>query len=82
MVKTKILPGMSHGFLQMITFLPEGRQASNFLAEWIKEGFLEKTGGADDVTFEILNEMVEVETGSVLLRRRDSMASRIGFSRT
>ncbi|KAI9202007.1 Alpha/Beta hydrolase protein [Polychytrium aggregatum] len=37
MVKTKILDGMSHAFLLMMSFLPEARQIAELTAGWISE---------------------------------------------
>lgn len=71
-VKVMVLPGISHGFLQMTTFLPEGRQAVKLLSKWILEGF--KEGSVPPADGE---GMVMIEEGQVLGRRRGSMVGRM-----
>ncbi|KAL5032199.1 hypothetical protein RTP6_000341 [Batrachochytrium dendrobatidis] len=39
MVKVKIIQGISHAFFQMMTFLPEARQAVRLTSEWFKDLF-------------------------------------------
>ncbi|KAJ2449084.1 hypothetical protein EV183_005083 [Coemansia sp. RSA 2336] len=36
-IKLKLVAGMSHGFLQMFSLLPESRQVSQMLARWLDE---------------------------------------------
>ncbi|KAJ2843549.1 hypothetical protein IWW36_005524 [Coemansia brasiliensis] len=36
-IKLKLVAGMSHGFLQMFSLLPESRQVSRMLARWLDE---------------------------------------------
>ena len=78
--KVKVLPGMSHGFLQMMTFLPEGKQAVTLISEWVIEGFKEVVSQDmdEEVTHQVLGGMIElVDEMSLLKRRRNSMASRL-----
>ncbi len=82
MVHVKILPGMSHGFMQMTAFLPEASQVTNCCSDWIMEMFQEAVvDESNELTSMMLTEMQEISETSVLLRRRASMASRIGLSR-
>ncbi|KAJ2999234.1 hypothetical protein HDV02_003328 [Globomyces sp. JEL0801] len=82
MVKVKVLPGMSHGIFQMIHFLPEAKQAVSLLTGWIGELLKEDTHDeTSEITSIMISEMQEISENSLLLRRRASMASRLGFGR-
>ena len=96
------MPGMSHGFLQFQTVLPEGRQAVKVLTGYIQESFHDadllfdhdsSNGTFNDstttidgstsrkVTSLVLGSLMnEIEEKGVLMRRRDSLASKLGFS--
>ncbi|KAJ3350641.1 hypothetical protein HDU91_006220 [Kappamyces sp. JEL0680] len=77
-ITVKILPGMSHGFLQMMTVLPEGKQAVKLIGEWLLEGLSELVDQDEDITHQVLGHMMEsVDEAAVLIRRRNSMASRL-----
>ena len=85
---------MSHGFLQFQTVLPEGRQAVKVLTQYIRESFHDEvlvdnnknssisiSGSDTRVTSIVLGSMMnEIEERGVLMRRRDSLASKLGFS--
>jgi acetyl esterase/lipase len=84
MIKLKILPGMSHAFFQMHAFLPEATELTLLTSDWLKEMFLQDglEGEPSALTSLMITEMDEIAANSVYLRRRDSMASKIGLGRT
>ena len=83
MIKVKIVPGLSHGIFQMSAFLPEASQSILLTSDWLQEMFLEEA--QEDAPSELTNMMVselnDVRADSVFLRRRNSIASKIGFGR-
>ncbi|KAJ3271564.1 hypothetical protein HDV01_006526 [Terramyces sp. JEL0728] len=82
MVKVKVLPGMSHAIFQMTSFLPEAKQAVRLTTDWITGMFNEIPSEENpEITSMIISEMNEICEKSVFLRRRNSMASRIGFGK-
>lgn len=54
----------------MMAFLPEAKEAVKVIEEWIDEVFKQESGGLD------LDGILDEE---LLLRRRHSMASKLGF---
>ncbi|RKO94101.1 Alpha/Beta hydrolase protein [Blyttiomyces helicus] len=66
MVRVKILEGISHGFFQMLSILPEAKQATRLTSDW----FLEMLGSPSDdaavVRDEVLTDFMIDE-----IRRRD-----------
>lgn len=90
-IKVKLLPGMSHGFLQFQTVFPEGKKAVKVIGQWINQAFREAgrvdigaSGGDlgmdDRVTSLVLGGLMnEIEENGVLMRRRNSLASKLNF---
>lgn len=80
MVKTKILPGMSHGFFQVFSLNSEAKQAVQLSVEWIEEMFKEDIQNEDsDLKNIVVSQIDEISEKSVLKRRLSSMASRLGL---
>ena len=84
MIKLKIVPGMSHGIFQMCAFLPEANQSILLTSDWLREMFLEEAleEAPSELTNIMVSELNDVRADSVFLRRRNSIASKIGFDRT
>lgn len=81
MIRVKILPGMSHGFLQMCAFLPEALQAVRLTTDWYIKMFAEETKDDSlELTSLMLSELNTVDENAVMIRRRASLASRIGMT--
>lgn len=66
--RVKILPGMSHGFFQCYSFLPEAKQATRLTSTWFLELFMD----GEVISEEAMN---QVEEGVLLKRRRKELAS-------
>ena len=65
----------------MKAFLPEASQAILLTTKWYLEMFEEETTEYSvELTSLMLSEMQVVDEAALLLRRRASMASRIGFT--
>ena len=78
MVQVKILPGLSHGFFQMYSILPESRQATKLTAGWLLDLFNQTDDPQDSELTELMTaEIAHVEESSILQRRRTEMASAV-----
>ncbi|KAI8913391.1 Alpha/Beta hydrolase protein [Gorgonomyces haynaldii] len=76
MVRSMILPGLSHGYFLMYGLLKEADQAVKLTHQWLQE-LLEQEDHDNDEMHRLTKEMLKIEEEELLKRRRTDMSERV-----